>query len=119
MGGGGKGAGGQQPLQPGAVPNVSLEEARQLASLSEKAGDLASASRYSDLVKFLEAAQRPPPAVSPQSKVQQSHSEVKRLEKKLEGDLARMLRLHTELAEATTNIRDTQEALSKADTAYK
>ncbi|CAK0829587.1 unnamed protein product [Prorocentrum cordatum] len=109
--GGGKGAGGQPPPPTGPVPNVTLEEAKQLGSLSEKACDKAAASKYKDLVKFMEAAQKPPPTGSPVSKVQQSHSEVKRLEQKLEGDLARLLRLQTEMAEATTKIRDTQEGV--------
>eukprot|EP00959_Pyramimonas_sp_CCMP1952_P348894 7309935-Pyramimonas_sp.AAC.1 len=77
MGGGasgGKGAAGQPPLPSGPVPNLSLAEAKQLAELSQKAGGSAAFKRYSDLAKHLENAQKPPPAVSPQTKLQQADS---------------------------------------------
>ncbi|CAK0886714.1 unnamed protein product, partial [Prorocentrum cordatum] len=122
MGGGasgGKGVAGQPPLPTGPVPNLSLAEAKQLSELSQKAGDLVTFKRYSDLVKHLENAQKPPPAVSPQAKLQQADSAVKKLEKKLEADLARMLRLQNDLEGATTKMHETKSALAKADQDYK
>ncbi|CAK0833373.1 unnamed protein product, partial [Prorocentrum cordatum] len=113
------GVAGQPPLPTGPVPNLSLAEAKQLAELSQKAGDSAAFKRYSDLAKHLENAQKPPPAVSPQTKLQQADSAVKKLEKKLEADLARMLRFQNDLEDATTKMHETKAALAKADQDYK
>ncbi|CAK0886716.1 unnamed protein product [Prorocentrum cordatum] len=50
--GGGKG-GLAVPLAAGAVPQLSLQDATQLAELSRKAGDLASAEKYGQLARKL------------------------------------------------------------------
>eukprot|EP00959_Pyramimonas_sp_CCMP1952_P167079 3491756-Pyramimonas_sp.AAC.1 len=76
----------------GAVPNLSKDEATERARLCDKAGDKAGAARYSDIATHLGAGEaRAKITPSAHQTAQQQHGQLRRLEKQLETELARVL----------------------------
>ncbi|CAK0836953.1 unnamed protein product, partial [Prorocentrum cordatum] len=85
------------PCRLGSVPNITSKEANELSRLPEKAGDEAGASLHSGAGKSLASAEaRVKQAPSPQQAVQQQRGQVRRLEKQMETELARLLRFQPE-----------------------
>ncbi|CAK0847542.1 unnamed protein product, partial [Prorocentrum cordatum] len=114
------GAGQLAPLPVGAVPNLSKDEASELARLCQKAGDKAGAAKYSSFAKSLAATEeRAKQPVSAHQAAQQHHAHVRRIQKQLEGDLARLLRLQSEVQEQGEKVKRVRCELQEADKVHK
>ncbi|CAK0876147.1 unnamed protein product, partial [Prorocentrum cordatum] len=111
-------AGGPPPLPVGPVPAISASEAKALGESLQKAGDVATAAKYLDMAKHLEAAAKPA-VVSDHTKMQQAHALVRKLEKQMEHQLGRVTRLREQLIEAEASLRTSRAHLDQADMDYK
>ncbi|CAK0877276.1 unnamed protein product, partial [Prorocentrum cordatum] len=104
---------------PLPVPNLSKEEASELARLCGRAGDKVGATKYSSFAKSLAATEeRAKQPVSAHQAAQQHRALVRRLEKQLEGDLARLLRLQSEVQEQNEKVKRVRCELQEADRVY-
>ncbi|CAK0813597.1 unnamed protein product [Prorocentrum cordatum] len=110
--------GGAPPLPAGPVPALSVDEAKQMAPLSYKAGDATRGKYYADVAASLEAASKPA-EINVHQQVQQQHAAVRRLEKQLESQLTRLLKWKQETAELEEQVRQSRDQLGKADEEYK
>ena len=116
--GAGKGSGPPQPLAVGAQPQLSEEEARQLAALSLKAGDATSATRYKDLADRL-YAEKHPVEVPVHQRIQQSHAHIQFLEEKLSSALTKLEKWQQDVADQVRFVESIREDLETADKVYK
>ncbi|CAK0910356.1 unnamed protein product [Prorocentrum cordatum] len=97
-----------------ATVKVVEDEAAQLATLSDKAGDAASAKKHRDVAKHLAALEHPP-EVEVHPVLQSQRAAVRRAEKKCEGDLQRLLQLQKQVQEPQDRVRESRKAPDDAD----
>eukprot|EP00959_Pyramimonas_sp_CCMP1952_P155185 3247022-Pyramimonas_sp.AAC.1 len=79
------------PLPVGAQSQLNATEAKQLAELARKGGDLTTASKYEAEFKKLHAQESPKPPTPLHQRVQQQFAAVARLEKALDREVDKLL----------------------------
>jgi archaellum component FlaC len=105
-------------LPPGPVPRLSATEAKQPADLHSKAGEEQLAAKYRAIAVSLDKSERAP-APSLQQQVQSAHAAVRRKERALQVEFAKLNRWRAELEEQRKKVAELHSELGEADAAYK
>ncbi|CAK0871994.1 unnamed protein product, partial [Prorocentrum cordatum] len=105
-------------LPPGPVPRLSADEAKQLADLHSKAGEEQLAAKYRAIAVSLDKSERAP-APSLQQQVQSAHAAVRRKERALQVEFAKLNRWRAELEEQRKKVAELHSELGEAGAAYK
>ncbi|CAK0788510.1 unnamed protein product [Prorocentrum cordatum] len=107
------------PLPVGAQSQLNATEAKQLAELARKGGDMTTASKYEAEFKKLHAQELPKPPTPLHQRVQQQFAAVARLEKTLDREVDKLLLWRDDVAKLEDTVRNMREELATADQQYK
>ncbi|CAK0824339.1 unnamed protein product, partial [Prorocentrum cordatum] len=98
---------------------LKADEAKQLADLARKGGDLTTATKYEAEFKKLHAQESPKPPTPLHQRVQQQFAAAARLEKALDREVGKLLGWRNDIAKLEDTVRTMREELATADQQYK
>ncbi|CAK0819444.1 unnamed protein product, partial [Prorocentrum cordatum] len=94
---------------------LKANEAKQLADLARKGGDLTTATKYEAEFKKLHAQESPKPPTPLHQRVQQQFAAVARLEKALDREVDKLLGWRNDIAKLEDTVCTMREELAAAD----